>query len=40
MVVHKATKKLECHHCGYQSKIFSSCPECLEDETLTICGQE
>ncbi|MFV9859313.1 MAG: primosomal protein N', partial [Rickettsia aeschlimannii] len=38
MVVHKATKKLECHHCGYQSKIFSSCPECLEDETLTICG--
>ncbi|ADE30070.1 primosomal protein N' [Rickettsia prowazekii] len=38
MVLHKATKKLECHHCGYQSKIFSSCPECLEDETLTICG--
>ncbi|ABV75073.1 primosome assembly protein PriA [Rickettsia akari str. Hartford] len=38
MVVHKSTKKLECHHCGYQSKIFSSCPECLEGETLTICG--
>ncbi|HJD60330.1 MAG TPA: primosomal protein N' [Rickettsia endosymbiont of Omalisus fontisbellaquei] len=38
MVVHKATKKLECHHCGYQSKIFNSCPECLEDEALTICG--
>ncbi|ABV73400.1 primosome assembly protein PriA [Rickettsia canadensis str. McKiel] len=38
MVVHKANKKLECHHCGYQSKIFSVCPECLEDATLTICG--
>ncbi|MGX6959815.1 MAG: primosomal protein N' [Rickettsia endosymbiont of Pentastiridius leporinus] len=38
MVVHKATKKLECHHCGYQSKIYNNCPECLEDETLTICG--
>ena len=38
MVVHKATQRLECHHCGYQSKIFSSCPECLEDSTLTICG--
>ncbi|HJD65019.1 MAG TPA: primosomal protein N', partial [Rickettsia endosymbiont of Diachasma alloeum] len=38
MVVHKASKKLECHHCGYQSKIFDSCPECLEDESLAICG--
>ncbi|MGL4226731.1 MAG: primosomal protein N' [Rickettsia sp.] len=38
MVVHKATKKLECHHCGYQSKIFNSCSECLEDQALTICG--
>ncbi|WP_341786729.1 primosomal protein N' [Rickettsia endosymbiont of Cantharis rufa] len=38
MVVHKAIKKLECHHCGYQSKIFNSCPECLEDKALTICG--
>ncbi|WP_341794243.1 primosomal protein N' [Rickettsia endosymbiont of Rhinocyllus conicus] len=38
MVVHKNSKKLECHHCGYQSKIFNSCPECLEDESLAICG--
>lgn len=38
MVMHKATKKLECHHCGYQSKIFSSCPECSEDDSLTVCG--
>lgn len=38
MVVHKVSKKLECHHCGYQSKIFNSCPECSENESLTVCG--
>ncbi|XVN41524.1 MAG: primosomal protein N' [Rickettsia endosymbiont of Argas persicus] len=38
MVVHKASRKLECHHCGYQSKIFNSCPECSEKDLLTICG--
>ncbi|WP_341793022.1 MULTISPECIES: primosomal protein N' [unclassified Rickettsia] len=38
LVVHKRTKKLECHHCGYQSKIYTSCPECKEEDSLTICG--
>lgn len=38
LVVHKSTKRLECHHCGYQSKIHNSCPECLEKDSLTVCG--
>ncbi|MCC8417599.1 MAG: primosomal protein N' [Rickettsia endosymbiont of Bryobia graminum] len=38
LVVHKFVKKLECHHCGYQSKIHISCPDCLEKDSLTICG--
>ncbi|KAJ6644896.1 Primosomal protein N' [Pseudolycoriella hygida] len=38
LVVHKFTKKLECHHCGYQSKIYISCPDCLAEDSLTICG--
>ncbi|XVN42073.1 MAG: primosomal protein N' [Candidatus Rickettsia vulgarisii] len=38
LVLHKFAKKLECHHCGYQSKIHTSCPDCFEEDSLTICG--
>ncbi len=38
LVVHKSSKKLECHHCGYQSKIHTSCPDCFEKDSLTLCG--
>lgn len=38
LVMHKTAKKLECHHCGYQRKIHTSCPDCLEEDSLTICG--
>lgn len=38
LVVHKATHRLECHHCGYQSKIHTSCPQCLAEDSLTLCG--
>ncbi|WP_341753263.1 primosomal protein N' [Candidatus Tisiphia endosymbiont of Dioctria rufipes] len=38
LVVHKSSKKLECHHCGYQSRIHIVCPDCLEKDSLTICG--
>jgi len=38
LVLHKFTKKLECHHCGYQSKIHTSCPSCLDEDSLTLCG--
>ncbi len=38
LVMHKFAKKLECHHCGYQSRIHVSCPECQEEDSLTLCG--
>lgn len=38
MVVHKSNQRLECHHCGYLSVIPTSCPECNEEESLTLCG--
>lgn len=38
LVVHKNTKRMECHHCGYWSKIYHVCPECSKEETLVACG--
>lgn len=38
LVVHKSSQKLVCHHCGHQSKIYTTCPDCLEDDSLTVCG--
>ena len=38
LVVHKSSKKLICHHCGHQSKIHTTCPDCLEHDSLTVCG--
>lgn len=38
LVMHKHSKKLECHHCGYYSKIHTRCPECKKDDSLVACG--
>jgi primosomal protein N' (replication factor Y) len=38
LVVHKAHNKLECHHCGYQTKIHISCPDCCQKDSLTVFG--
>lgn len=38
LVMHKVNKRLECHHCGYQSRLHNKCPTCLEDNSLTACG--
>lgn len=38
MVIHKARQKMECHHCGYQSKIYDRCTACLKDDSLVLCG--
>ncbi len=38
MVIHKAKQKMECHHCGFVSKIHKICPECSEDDSLIFCG--
>lgn len=38
MVVHKFEQKMECHHCGFESKIFQNCIECEEKDSLILCG--
>lgn len=38
MVVHKARKLMECHHCGGVSKIHNACPECDQEDSLILCG--
>lgn len=37
MVVHKSSKKLQCHHCGNVSKIHQTCPDCKSSE-INIYG--
>ena len=38
LVTHKQANKLECHHCGYFSRIPTECPECHELDKLHACG--
>lgn len=38
LVMHKAKKRLECHHCGYVSAIKNICSECKEEDSLIACG--
>ncbi|NRB10383.1 MAG: primosomal protein N' [Rickettsiaceae bacterium] len=38
MVVHKAKKLMQCHHCGITTKIHDSCPECKVENSLILCG--
>lgn len=38
LVMHKAKKRLECHHCGYVGAIKNSCSECKEEDSLIACG--
>ncbi|MGC0372293.1 MAG: hypothetical protein DGJ47_001004 [Rickettsiaceae bacterium] len=38
MVIHKKQNRLECHHCGYTLSIYTKCPECLDKDSLIMCG--
>lgn len=38
LVMHKSMHRLECHHCGFVAPIPKNCPECLEENTLILCG--
>ncbi len=38
MVMHKSTNRLECHHCGSVAAIPKICPDCVEQDTLILCG--
>jgi len=38
LILHKTPKRLECHHCGFQTKVQDTCPDCSSEHTLTPCG--
>ena len=38
MVMHKARKRLECHHCGDISAIKTKCSECGVEDSFVACG--
>jgi primosomal protein N' (replication factor Y) len=38
LVEHKKTGKLQCHHCGFATKIPDACPECHDVNSLAVCG--
>ncbi len=38
LVEHRLTRRLQCHHCGYSSKIPEICPDCGEADCFKACG--
>lgn len=38
LVEHRATSKLQCHHCGYSTTLPSVCPSCNDTESFVACG--
>lgn len=38
LIEHRKTGKLHCHHCDYNTKVPSACPQCGEKDSLAPCG--
>ncbi len=38
LVEHKRNGRLQCHQCGYNVLLPSTCPECKAEESLIACG--
>lgn len=38
MVAHGGGAALQCHHCGYRTRMPKSCPDCGAEDSLTPCG--
>lgn len=38
LIEHRKTGKLHCHHCGYDTKIPTSCVKCGDKDSLAACG--
>lgn len=38
MVTHRFRNELLCHQCGHTERIPTACPECGQDDKLSICG--
>jgi primosomal protein N' (replication factor Y) len=38
LVEHRLSRRLACHHCGFETKPPTNCPECGEPDCLVACG--
>jgi primosomal protein N' (replication factor Y) len=38
LVEHRLSARLACHHCGFETKVPTACPECGEPDCLVACG--
>jgi primosomal protein N' (replication factor Y) len=38
LVWHKSKQRLVCHHCGFFTQLFDSCPECKSVNSFIACG--
>ena len=38
LVEHRLSARLACHHCGFETRVPDSCPECGEADCLVACG--
>lgn len=38
LVEHRQIGRLQCHHCGYTSRMPSSCPQCQAADSFAACG--
>jgi primosomal protein N' (replication factor Y) len=38
LVEHRLTRRLQCHHCGYQARLPDSCPQCAAAASFAACG--
>lgn len=38
LVEHRLVGRLQCHHCGFQTKPPETCPNCEDKESLVPCG--
>ncbi len=38
LVEHRLSSRLACHHCGFETRVPDTCPECGESDCLVACG--
>lgn len=38
LVEHRLSRRLACHHCGFETRPPATCPECGEPDCLVACG--
>ncbi len=38
LVEHRLARRLQCHHCGYSTRLPETCPQCGDEDSLKACG--